>query len=398
MCLGYVLTRGAFGFAGGVKRVYITGEGGLTIALIAMFTITTLFTLGVQWAQEQGRVPMGDKGVFGIDNVYPITLSLIIGAFLFGFGAIMAGACASGCLTDIGEGYGRAMIAFVFFILFSIPGEMARAALDASTSGLQIPAVHLPAKLGYVGAVIACLVGYGIMYLLVWGYEQRRKREGSHEEVYTPPELRYIPGDADGRTDKAFSYRFWHNLFCTRWTFMTSAIMLGILWIFVLMSTGKAWGVTSAFTTLDVWLANLAGITFDAEWAEKANKHVAGGLINDGGTVRNVGILLGAAFALLLAGRFRFNFSFSGRDALIYAVGGALMGFGARLANGCNIGALFSGLSVGSLSGWVFGIFLVLGSATALKIFEGRVNIIPPSRHKVSVDPTSIPAHRITDR
>lgn len=42
------------------------------------------------------------------------------------------------------------------------------------------------------------------------------------------------------------------------------------------------------------------------------------------------------------------------------------MGFGARMANGCNIGALFSGLSVGSLSGWVFGIFLVLGSATAL--------------------------------
>lgn len=54
VCLGYVLTRGAFGFAGGVKRVYITGEGGLTIALIAMFCITTLFTLGVQGPRSRG--------------------------------------------------------------------------------------------------------------------------------------------------------------------------------------------------------------------------------------------------------------------------------------------------------------------------------------------------------
>lgn len=398
VCLGYVLVRGAFGFAGGVKRVYITGEGSLTNALIAMFTITTLVTLGIQWAQSQELVPMGPKGVFGIDNVYPVGLPLALGAFIFGVGAIMAGACASGCLTDIGEGYGRAMIAFVFFILFSVPGEIARAAIESSPLGAaEIPAVHLPSLLTYPGAMIACVIGYGIMYLLVWGYEQKRKREGHFEAVNTPPELRTLPSPADGRSDGATLYRFWHNLFCTRWSFLTSSVMLGILWIFVLVSTGKAWGVTSAFTTLDVQLLHLIGVDFDAEWASKANKAVAGGLINDGGTVRNIGIVLGALYCLLLAGRFRLDLTFRGRDTVYYAIGGALMGFGARLADGCNIGALFSGLSVGSLSGWVFGLFLVLGSALALKAFEGRINIIPPSRHVTSAE-QPIPAHRVTDR
>lgn len=396
LCLGYVLVRGAFGFAGGIKRVYVVGEGSLTTALLTMFTVTTLFTLSWQWAQSAGLLPMDKNGeLIGSANIAPIGLPLIIGAFLFGMGAIMAGACASGCLTDAGEGYIRAVIALVFFILFSVPGEMGRAAIE-STMGEGFT-LHLPQWFGYPGAILLSLIGFFVIYMLVWGYERKRKREATVEHVQTPAEMLPIPGDTDGRTDRFFGYRLWHNLFSTRWTFMTSAMMLAFLWIFILVTTHKAWGVTSGFTTLDVAALKLVGIEFQADWATKANEAIAGGLLNDGGTVRNLGLLIGAAYALLLAGRFRINTDFSARDAVIYGGGGALMGFGARMADGCNIGALFSGLSVGSLSGWVFGVFLVLGAAAGLKIFEGKLNIIPPSRH-ITLNPTSLPAHRITDR
>lgn len=396
LCLGYVLVRGAFGFAGGVKRIYIIGEGSLTTALITMFTVTTLFTLSWQWAQTAGLLPMDKDGeLIGHANIAPIGIPLMIGAFLFGMGAIMAGACASGCLTDAGEGYVRAVIALVTFVLFSIPGEMGRSAIEHALG--EGWTVYLPDWFGYPGAMLATLLGFGIIYMMVWGYERKRKREGTVERVETPKELQPIPGDTDGRTDRFFSYRLWHNLFSTRWTFMTSAMILAFLWIFILVTTHKAWGVTSAFTTWDVALMRLLGIEFSAGWAEKANAAIDGGLLNDGGTVRNLALLIGAAYALLLAGRFKFDWDFNARDVTIYACGGALMGFGARMADGCNIGALFSGLSVGSLSGWVFGVFLVLGATAGLKIFEGKLNIIPPSRH-IALNPTKLPEHRITDR
>jgi len=35
-------------------------------------------------------------------------------------------------------------------------------------------------------------------------------------------------------------------------------------------------------------------------------------------------------------------------------IGGLLMGYGARLSFGCNIGALFSGIATGSLHGWLW--------------------------------------------
>ena len=37
------------------------------------------------------------------------------------------------------------------------------------------------------------------------------------------------------------------------------------------------------------------------------------------------------------------------------------MGFGTRLSNGCNVGALYTPIANFSLSGWIFLVFLVLG-------------------------------------
>ena len=43
------------------------------------------------------------------------------------------------------------------------------------------------------------------------------------------------------------------------------------------------------------------------------------------------------------------------------------MGYGARLAFGCNIGALFGGIASGSLHGWVWFLFAFLGSIVGVR-------------------------------
>ena len=44
------------------------------------------------------------------------------------------------------------------------------------------------------------------------------------------------------------------------------------------------------------------------------------------------------------------------------------MGYGARLAGGCNIGALFSAIGSMSVSGWVFAFFLFIGAFIGSKL------------------------------
>lgn len=93
--------------------------------------------------------------------------------------------------------------------------------------------------------------------------------------------------------------------------------------------------------------------------------------------IQNIGIVAGAMIAFLMAGRFSMKFKMRFSDFMGYAVGGALMGLGARMARGCNIGALYSSITNFSLHGYIFMFFLILGAATAIKLFQGRIALCP---------------------
>jgi uncharacterized membrane protein YedE/YeeE len=71
-------------------------------------------------------------------------------------------------------------------------------------------------------------------------------------------------------------------------------------------------------------------------------------------SVMNFGIILGALLASLLAGRFAPAWRVPARSVAAAVIGGLLLGYGARIAFGCNIGAYFSGIASGSLHGWMW--------------------------------------------
>jgi uncharacterized membrane protein YedE/YeeE len=68
----------------------------------------------------------------------------------------------------------------------------------------------------------------------------------------------------------------------------------------------------------------------------------------------NFGIILGALLSSILACRFAPVWNVSRRSLAAAVIGGLLLGYGARLAYGCNIGAYFSGIASGSLHGWLW--------------------------------------------
>lgn len=97
-------------------------------------------------------------------------------------------------------------------------------------------------------------------------------------------------------------------------------------------------------------------------------KTLEGGFLNDGGSIRNLGIMFGALLSTLLASQFKLKQIKALRQVVAAILGGLMMGYGARLANGCNIGALFTALGSWSLSGWVFAAFMLVGAYIGSKL------------------------------
>ena len=83
-------------------------------------------------------------------------------------------------------------------------------------------------------------------------------------------------------------------------------------------------------------------------------------------SVMDFGIILGAGLAAALAGKFAPKAKIPLGSLLAAVAGGLLMGYGARLSFGCNIGALFSGIASGSLHGWLWFACAFVGSLAGI--------------------------------
>lgn len=155
-------------------------------------------------------------------------------------------------------------------------------------------------------------------------------------------------------------------------TYIGGAVLLSILQIAHLAVMHSGWGVTTSFA---VWGAKIAGVIgFEPEnWAYFANNpkltaELTSGILSDPGSLRNIGIIVGALVATLFASQFKIKKIKSKRQIVAAVLGGLLMGYGARIASGCNIGALFTGISSLSVSGWVFAVFLLFGAFLGSKL------------------------------
>ena len=136
-------------------------------------------------------------------------------------------------------------------------------------------------------------------------------------------------------------------------------------------ATDGAWGVTGPFATWAAWVyqglgGNVENWYFFSTPGGQASLERT--FFTDPASVRNLGIIFGALLATLLASQFKFKKIKDFRQVAAAVIGGLAMGYGARIAFGCNIGALYSGISVMSVSGWVFAIFLFVGAVIGSKL------------------------------
>jgi len=155
------------------------------------------------------------------------------------------------------------------------------------------------------------------------------------------------------------------------WPLWVGALLLAGLNALTLWVSGGAWGVTFAFSLWGSKILDAIGVDVTSWpfWQDPANaaKYHAG-ILAEKTSVMDFGIIIGALVASAIAGAFVVHRRIPGKLALGSVIGGLLMGYGARIAFGCNIGAYFGGIASFSLHGWLWGLLALAGTFAGLAL------------------------------
>jgi uncharacterized membrane protein YedE/YeeE len=325
--LGIALYHGSFGFTGGWRRFVVERRGRAIRAQMLMIAVAALAFIPLLAGGEAfGHLLVG--------AVAPVGVSVLVGAAMFGLGMQLGGGCGSGTLFTVGGGSSRMLVTLLFFIVGAVIGT---AHLPWWLARPSLPPISLGTELGVPLALAVTLAGLGAVAVLSALVE--RRAHGSLEVAKAP------------------SIGGWQRLLHGPWPLVGAGLALAGLNIATLLTAGHPWSVTYGFGLWGAKAAQAVGVPVATwefwTWPAQA-KALQASVLEDITSVMDFGIILGAALAAGLAGKFAPKAALPFASLLAAALGGILMGYGARLSFGCNIGALFSGIASGSVHGWLW--------------------------------------------
>ena len=282
-------------------------------------------------------------------HISPVSWALLAGAAAFGLGMVLSGACIAGHLYRLGQGSLRAIPSLIgVFAGFSL-GLIGWN--DIYLSMIQeAPTIWLPDAVGYGGALLITLAIIGALAVAAIAYSKKKDR--NHEVLANPFEL------------KAIAY----SLFRKRWSpaLVGTAIgAIGTLAYLRIEPLGVTRQIASTSRTALEDQGLIPDFLYEMDVLAGCIGIVSEYITNNGWLI--LGIVLASFAASIAGGRFRFE-RLSIKGALSGFAGGVLLGWGALVSLGCTIGVLLSGVQAFSLSGWVFGIVVVVVVFLGIKL------------------------------
>lgn len=335
---GITLHHAAFGFTA-AYRALVTGDGRGLRAQVLMLAVATVLFAPVL-ASGQGL------GVKAGGALAPVSVAVVVGAFVFAIGMQLGAGCGSGTLLHVGSGRAPLAITLVGFLAGSV---IATFHMSFWWSLPALDEISLGHALGWLPAVTLQLAALGLIGFVSVRLDHRR-----------PAALRLPqPGP------------LWIRVVRGPWALAAGAVALAVLNLATLLLAGHPWTITWAFALWGGKLLQAAGYDFSATpfWSgEFQRAALAAPVLADVTSVMDLGLALGACLASGLAGRFGSARQMPPRLVLSGLMGGLLLGYGARIAYGCNIGAMFSGIASTSLHGWLWGAAALLGTPVGVRL------------------------------
>ncbi len=173
-----------------------------------------------------------------------------------------------------------------------------------------------------------------------------------------------------------------YKVFCqSEWDATTTGIVVAIFSILI-MAWWRPWGAVGAIRNWGDWILYAVGWYSDPDMQE-----VVGFIDDDGarvltksiwyntGSVIGLGFVGGAFLSACLGGQFALRFP-PIREYVKAVIAGILMGIGAALAGGCNIGGMYNALGNLAANGFAMWIGLVLGAVVGLWLLYKEMEYI----------------------
>lgn len=339
---GIALYHASFGFTSAWRRLQTERRGTGFRAQMLLIGVTCAVTFPLL---AHGR----DLGVVVYGNILPMGLASAFGAFLFGAGMQVGGGCASGTLFTVGGGSTRMVVVLIAFVTGSV---WATADIPGFWATLpRMPGVSLVREFGAAGGLALMLAVVGALAFGSAALERQRH----------------------GTLQRSEATRDWLR---GPWSPHAGALALALVGVLALLVTQRPWGVTAGFALWGAQGGAALGIIDPASWPYWSEQKwraaiLAAGPFAHHTSLMNFGIIAGALAAAGLAGRFRPVGRLSRRDLVTAVIGGLAMGYGARLAYGCNIGAYLGGLVSGSAHGAWWLVFGFAGSVVGTRLRRG---------------------------
>ena len=314
--LGWAFVASGLSFTAAFRAWQQAGEGARLATLLLIPAVAAVVVL-----------PMSNLVPGYGAAVAPPGIGVAVGAAIFGLGMQLANGCGSGTLAAAGAGAPRMWIVLPWFCAGGVFGSLALPAIQRLPTP---PAFGWSDLLGPWGGLAVTLALLGALAAILLRGGQR-------------------PGIAQLR----------------------APLLVGALAAVLFLVTGTPWGITSGLTLWGGKLAVALGVPLadTPYWAEAgAREALAGPLLANTSSRTNIGMILGAAACAAWQGRLRRQ-PWPSRAGMAAAVlGGVLMGFGARLSFGCNIGAFVGGVASGSLHGFLWFAAVLPGSWLGIRL------------------------------
>lgn len=276
-------------------------------------------------------------------HIGPVSLALVLAGLAFGAGMAISGSCLSAHLYRLGEGSPTAPFALVGAVGGFILGFQ-------SWNGLYLwtiagaPIAWLPRHLGYGGALIVPLAVLGALAVLLL-------RRGT------------FPVQTESSRDPLAC------VFRQRWPAWLGGLFVGLIGVAAHLRLSPL-GVTAEIGSRSRHLA-AAFELLPSRLEGLDSFRGCATIIRDALLTSNglfiTGLVAAALIAALAAGEFKPSWPTAGQ-VLRGLGGGILLGWGTVIGLGCTVGTLLSGVSAGAISGWLFGIALIVGTTVVLRL------------------------------
>ena len=322
--LGVVLAGARFGFTTGWRNLIEQRDASGVFAQLILLAVAAAFSMPLL-----ASFPTELSAALG-----PPSISLLVGALVFGGAMQIADGCGSGTLYKAGLGIPLNMAILPVFALGSFLGA---AHLGWWLDLGSVQPVGLVEEVGLSGALGLTYLGLIVLALAAWWWS---------------------------KTSSVSRSLLNKNL-------IVGAVLIAVLAVLILVIAGKPWGVVYGF---GLWAAKIAqaGNLFDptvnAFWSQPVNATaLQQSVFLDLTSITNIGILAGALWIFSRNKSGKPN-KLNTQQWIVGIIAGFLLGYSSRLAFGCNVGAMVSGISTGSIHGWIWVVMAFLGSLIGVRV------------------------------